>query len=176
MIHRFSALSRKDIVMKKVMVTGSFDPITTGHVDIIRRAVELFGDVTVVILANSEKPCGMFSPDERLTLCKAALSSLDGVSVIRYGGLTADIAHENGVDTFVRGARSATDFEYECTLAANMKHFDPAFETVILPSSPEYSSVSSTFARELIKYNCDLDGVVPDECIPLIKQMREARK
>ena len=162
--------------MKKAIISGSFDPITVGHVDLISRAAKIFDEVVVVVLTNAEKSGGMFSPDERLGLCKAALASLSTVSVMQYDGLTSDAARLSDAKFIVRGARSASDFDYENELAAIMKRFDAELETVILPSTPELSMISSTYARELIKYGCELAGSVPDGCIPIIKKITEARK
>lgn len=155
------------------MITGSFDPITVGHIDLIRRAALLFDEVYVVVFANTEKKSGMFTPDERLLLCKAAIGELTGVTAVKFDGLTSDIARALGVNCLVRGARSGTDFDYEYELANIMRRFDGKLETVVLPASPELSMISSTYARDLIKYGCDLTGAVPDACIPLIHEILE---
>lgn len=162
--------------MKKAMITGSFDPITVGHVDLVRRAARLFDTVYVVVFANTEKKGGLFTPDERLLLCEAAIADIKGASALKFDGLTSDIAHSMGVDSFVRGARSIVDFDYEYELANIMKRFDSEFETVIFPASPELSMISSTYARDLIKYGCELKGAVPDPCIPLINEILRGEK
>lgn len=162
--------------MKKAIISGTFDPITVGHIDLIKRAREIFDEVVVVILSNGEKSKCMFSPDERCAIAKAAVSSIDGASVLLWEGLTSDAAKKVGAKFIVRGARSSSDFDYENGLAAIMKRFDDNLETVILPSSPELSMISSTYVRERIKYACDLTGDVPDECIPLIEKYRKAEK
>ena len=162
--------------MKKAIITGSFDPITTGHVDLIRRASKIFDEVIVAVLSNAEK-AGMFTPEERFELVSAAVAPIGGASAILWDGLTSDAARENGAKFIVRGARSASDFDYEYELSNIMKRFDGELETVIIPASPKLSMISSTYARELIKYNCPLGGSIPDECIPLIEKMiREKTK
>ena len=162
--------------MKKAIISGSFDPITTGHVDLVRRASAIFDEVVVVVLSNAEKNCGVFTPDERLELCSAAVSAIDGASAMLWEGLTSEAAHKVGADFIVRGARSATDFDYEYELSNIMKRFDGRFETVILPASPALSMISSTYARELIKYGCELAGTIPDECIPIIERIIKERR
>ncbi len=164
--------------MKKAMITGSFDPITVGHIDLIRRAALLFDEVYVVVFANTEKKSGMFTPDERLLLCKAAIGglNLNGVSAVKFDGLTSDIARALGVSCLVRGARSGSDFDYEYELANIMRRFDGELETIVLPAAPELSMISSTYARDLIRYGCDLTGAVPTACIPLIQEILEGAK
>ena len=152
--------------MKNAIITGSFDPITSGHEDLIRRAARLFDHVTVVILANTEKQSGTFTPDERLRLAELTVGALgcDNVSALVWGGLTSDIACELGASYIVRGARNASDFDYEANLSLIMKRFDPTLETIILTTDPALSMISSTYVRDLLKYGCDLTGSVPEAC------------
>ena len=160
--------------MKTAIITGSFDPITKGHEDLILRASKMFDKVYLVIVFNTEKSGGAFSPDDRLTLAKAAIASLnlDNVEAVLHSGLTSDIAHELGAKFIVRGARNATDFDYEYNLSLIMKRFDPTLETVILPASPSLSMISSTYVREMIKYNHSICDAVPENCIPVIKKIK----
>ncbi len=159
--------------MRTAIITGSFDPITSGHADLITRAAKIFDKVYVVIVANTEKANGAFHPTDRLTFVQKTIEALpcDNVSAVLYGGLTVDIAHELGAKFIVRGARSATDFDYETHIALIMKRFDPELETIILPTSPETSAISSTYVRDLLKYNCELGDAVPDACRDLIKEI-----
>ena len=152
--------------MKNAIITGSFDPITSGHEDLIRRAARLFDHVTVVILANTEKQSGTFTPDERLRLAELTIGALgcNNVSALVWGGLTSDIACELGASYIVRGARNASDFDYEANLSLIMKRFDPTLETIILPTDPALSMISSTYVRDLLKYGCDLTGSVSEAC------------
>jgi len=161
--------------MRKAIVSGSFDPITLGHLDLIRRGALLFDEVVVVILANAEKKNGMFSANERLLLCEKALDGIGNVRVMLWDGLTSDAAREVGATFILRGARGAVDFDYESSLAAIMKRFDSSLETVILPATPEVSMVSSTYAREVIRYHCDLSKAVPESIIPLISSFTEGK-
>lgn len=156
------------------MITGSFDPVTSGHLDLIKRSASMFDDVWVVIVANTEKKSGLFTPDERLELMEAAIDGIPNVRAMVYGGLTSDAAAQIGAKIIVRGARSATDYDYEYNLSLIMKRFDPTLETIILPTSPQYAAISSTYVRDLLKYNCPLADSVP--CPELTMEVVERKK
>ena len=160
---------------RTAMITGSFDPVTSGHLDIIRRSSAMFDDVWVVIVANSEKKSGLFTPDERLALVQAAIEEIPNVRAMVYGGLTSDAAEQIGASVIVRGARNATDYDYEYTLSLIMKRFAPHIETIILPTSPDYAAISSTYVRELLKYGCELGDAVPDGCRAMMQSMMEKK-
>lgn len=163
--------------MKRIaMLTGSFDPVTSGHLDLIKRSAVMFGEVWVVIVANTEKKNGLFAPDERLALVEAAIAGIPNVRAMVYGGLTSDAAEQIGASVIVRGARNATDYDYEYTLSLIMKRFAPHIETIILPTSPEYAAISSTYVRELLKYGCELGDAVPDGCRVMMQDMMNAKK
>ncbi|MBR3417007.1 MAG: pantetheine-phosphate adenylyltransferase [Clostridia bacterium] len=141
---------------KFAIVPGSFDPITAGHFEIIRRAAAIFDRVTVAILVNSEK-AGTFSPDERLEAANAAIRELekDGITNVDarvFRGLTVDAARDAGAGYIVKGLRNTSDFDYEFGMAEITRRFDENIETVFLPSSPEFMHVSSTYVREILKY------------------------
>ncbi|MBE6723700.1 MAG: pantetheine-phosphate adenylyltransferase [Ruminococcaceae bacterium] len=150
--------------MKHAILTGSFDPVTSGHENLIRRAAQMFDRVTVVILANTEKASGMFPPVDRLRFCEEVCRTIPGADALLWGGLTSDAAKELGARFIVRGARSGGDFDYEYNLAFIMKRFDPALETVILPAMPELAAISSTYVRDLLKYGAPLGDAVPEAC------------
>lgn len=164
--------------MRRAVITGSFDPITSGHLDLIRRSAELFDELYVVIVFNAEKKSGMFSPSDRLTLLKTAVDELGcpNIHADMFSGLTSDYIHSVGAKFIVRGARNAVDYDYEYDLSLIMKRFDPEFETLIIPSSPEYLAISSTYVRELLKYGCDLGDAVPQSCRELMRDLYEAQK
>ncbi len=152
--------------MRKAIITGSFDPVTSGHADLILRAARMFDHVTVLVVGNTKKANGVFALEERLELIRLAISALpcNNADAMLYEGLTSDAARELGAEFIVRGARSASDFDYEYNLSQIMKRFDSALETVILPTSPTLSAISSTYVRDLLKYGCDLGDAVPDAC------------
>ena len=150
--------------MRRAVITGSFDPVTAGHEDLIRRAAAMFDAVTVVVLANAEKPSGAFHPDDRLRFVEETVRELPNADAVVFGGLTSEAMERIGAKYIVRGARSGSDFDYEYDLAQIMKRFDPEIETVILPSRPELSMISSTYVRELLKYGSPLGDAVPAAC------------
>ena len=161
--------------MKIAVVSGSFDPITAGHMDVVRVATGIFDEVHVVIVANGEKSHGMFSPADRLRIAARAVQSYKNVCAAVHSGLLSDYCASVGAKYLVRGVRNGTDFAYEYDLAAIMRRFDPELETVFLPAPPERACVSSTYVRELLKYGCPLDGAVPDGCAALVRELYDAR-
>ena len=158
---------------KTAMITGSFDPVTSGHMDLLRRASVMFDTVYAVIVFNTEKSTGAFTPGQRLELLDAAIRNegLGNVKAVLHIGLTSDAAKALGAGVLVRGARSSTDFDYEYSLSQIMKRFDPELETVILPASPELSMISSTYVRDLLKYGCELGNAVPEGCGDMMKKL-----
>ena len=161
---------------RTAMITGSFDPVTSGHLDLVRRSAVMFDEVWVVILANTEKKSGLFAPDERLELVNAAIAGIPNAHAMVYGGLTSDAAEQIGASVIVRGARNATDFDYEYTLSLIMKRFAPHIETILLPTAPEYAAISSTYVRDLLKFGCDLGDAVPDGCRVRMLEIMEQKK
>lgn len=157
-----------ELLPARAVVPGSFDPITIGHLDVIERASRMFDYVTVAVLVNSEKEY-LFSSEERLSFVRAATAHLPKVDVVKSEGLLSDTAAECGAGVLVKGARCAADFDYELSLAAIMDEFLPGLETVILPTRPTLSHVSSTYARELIKFGAPLERAIPTAVIPLLR-------
>lgn len=157
--------------MRKAIVPGSFDPVTAGHVDIIRRASKIFDEVHAVVMVNAEKKnSGMFSPSERLSMLESAVCGIDGVKCALCTGLASDYTKEQGIEYIVKGIRNSTDFDYEYSLAEIMKHFHEGIETVFIPADPTLSYISSTYARERIRYGCDLSDIADTETQKLIKE------
>ncbi len=153
------------ISMKKVAVfPGSFDPITIGHVDIIERAHKLFDQVYVAVGINSQKKY-LFPLDQRLKWLEEVFSAYDNVHVDSYEGLTTKYCESVGANYMIRGIRSAGDFEYEKTIAHLNNAMDPDLETLLILAKPEYSSISSTIVREIIKGNGDVSKFVPVEVV-----------
>ena len=151
------------------VVTGTFDPVTVGHLDLFRRAAEMFDEVWVAVSDNGSKN-EMLPAGKRLAMVRAALdeAALNDVRVDLCSGLVSDFMHEKKATYIVRGVRDGVDFNYENDLSRIMKRFDAAFETVLLPARPELSCVSSTYARELIRYGCSLEGTVPAAAVALL--------
>lgn len=146
------------------LVTGSYDPITAGHMYLIRIAAGMFDKVYVTICANTEKAGGAFLPADRLKLAEDAVAQagLSNVEVILNGGLVSDIAKQYDAGYLVRGVRNGVDFAYEYDLAGIMKRFDPSLETVFLPTDPTIACISATYVRDLLKYGCPLGDAVPN--------------
>ena len=164
-------------MMKKAIVPGSFDPVTAGHVDVIRRAARIFDEVHAVVMVNAEKQnSGMFTPSERLSILESAVRDIKGVKCALCTGLASDYTKEQGIEYIVKGVRNSTDFDYEYSLAEIMKHFHEGIETVFIPADPALSYISSTYARERIRYSCSLSDIADPETQDLIKKYYESKK
>lgn len=144
----------------RAVVPGSFDPITNGHLDVIRRARAIFDHVVVAVGANSSKRY-LFETGERLELVRAATADIDGVTAEPLEGLLVDFCRAHDAGAIVKGARGATDFDFEVGMA-RMNHSLIGVETVILPASATWSYVSSTLVREVAILGGDVGPYVPD--------------
>ena len=147
--------------MRIAVCPGSFDPITLGHLDIIRRASALFDRVCVCVMANGEKSRGMFPPQRRLELVRLAVEELPNVEAELWTGLLADYARQRNAGFLVKGVRCGTDFDNEYQMAWINRSLAVELETVLLPARPEFSYFSSTMAREMIRYGQDLKRYLP---------------
>lgn len=145
----------------KVIYTGSFDPVTYGHLDIIKRARDTFGEVIVAILHNPSKE-GLFTIEERIYLLEESLKGEKNIEIDSFTGLGVDYAKKKKCRTFVRGIRTVSDYEMENPLAMANKEYTYSVETVFLMSSKENLFVSSSLAKEVAKYNGDLSLFVPE--------------
>lgn len=143
----------------KVICPGSFDPITWGHIDVVLRARDLFGEVVLAVGQNSAKS-GMFSLEERVALAEEALAGEPGISVVSIDGLLVTVAERLGADAIVKGLRFATDFDYELQMA-HMNLHAGGVETILLPASPEFGTVSSTMMRQIASFGGDVSKFVP---------------
>ena len=142
------------------MYPGTFDPITLGHEDLVRRAAVLFDKVVVAIAANTGSKTPMFSVDERVDMARAALDDLPNVEVRRYGGLTVDFAKEHGLRVIVRGLSAVSDFEYEFQLANMNRHLTDEVETAFLTPTEKYTFISSSLVREVAELGGDVSEFV----------------
>ena len=161
--------------MKTAVCSGSFDPITLGHLDIIRRSAACFDKVWVCVSPNAEKKNQMFTPEQKLQLVQLAVADLPNVEAELGPGLLADYAVAHGATVIVRGARNASDFDVEYQLALINKSIHPELDTVILPASAEYQHFSSSMAREMIRYRQPLEQYLPEAIIPLVREMTEEK-
>ncbi len=160
--------------MKKAVFSGSFDPITKGHLDVITRAAKIFDELYVAVCYNTQKGGGMFTPEERLTLINAALGELEFEGTVKAEiceGLLAEYAAARGIDTIVRGVRSASEYEWE-TAMAEMNRDLGSLETVVFPTRPELAHHSSTYCRDMIIYGRE-DMVLPSAVAEALKTLKK---
>ncbi len=156
--------------MKRAVYPGSFDPMTLGHLDIIRRAAPMFDELTVAVLNNTQKT-PLFSVEERVNILEKATKELPNVKVSSFSGLLIDYCRDNGFHIAVRGLRAITDFEYELQIAqANRQMSKDALDTIFLTTSLEYAYLSSTSVKEFASFNGDISKCVPDWEAELIYQ------
>ncbi|RZK14343.1 MAG: pantetheine-phosphate adenylyltransferase [Flavobacterium sp.] len=153
--------------MKIALFPGSFDPITIAHVDIVKRSLPLFDKIVVGIGLNSSKQ-NFLSAETREEIVKSIFINDTNVEIHTYQGLTIDFAKKIGATYMVRGIRSASDFEYERAIAQINKSMMPDVETIILLSRPEYSAISSTIVRDILRNNGDVSQFVPKEALDFL--------
>lgn len=150
--------------MKIALFPGSFDPITIAHVDILKRALPLFDKIVVGIGLNSSKQ-NFLSAQKREEMVKTIFEGSSNVKVQLYEGLTVDFCRKINAKYMVRGIRSASDFEYERAIAQINQTMMPEVETILLLSKPEYSAISSTIVRDILRNSGDVSPFVPKELI-----------
>ena len=150
--------------MSIAVYPGSFDPITLGHLNIMRRAAAIFDKVYVCVMINSNKR-PMFTREERMELIERCTRSLGNVVVDTSDDLLVKYAKERGASVIVKGLRAISDFDSESQMALINKKLEPRIETVFLTSSEKYTYLSSTVVKEMAKYGADLSGFVPREII-----------
>ena len=158
-------------MQQKAIYPGTFDPVTNGHVDLIRRAVKIFPQVIVAVASNKvKKP--FFSLETRIALLEEALVDVDGVRVVGFEGLLIDFAKEQQAGIILRGIRAVSDFEYEFQLAGMNRKLSKAVETVFLTPSEELMCISSSLVREIALLKGDISQFVPS-CV--IKELGSIR-
>ena len=148
--------------MSSCVFPGSFDPVTRGHMDLIRRACAVFDRVTVTVMVNIHKQ-GSLSPEKRVELLRKACAGIENVRVDRWDGLLADYLRQTGERCVVRGARGITEFDAEIASAAASRMLNPDMETLLLPASGEYACVSSSAVREVAAFGGDIRPFVPEK-------------
>ncbi len=149
---------------------GSFDPVTYGHIDVIRRAAKMFDEVTVCVLYNKAKKSSLFSVEERVKMLKDVTRDIPNVKVDCYYGLLIDYAAKVGAHVSIRGLRAVTDFEYELQIAQTNKLLSHgAIDTVFLTTSLEYAYLSSSSVKEIASFGGDISPCVPPEIEQMVK-------
>ena len=156
--------------MRIAICPGSFDPITLGHLTIIRRASKIFDKVVVCVMNNAAKRSPMFTIEEKLDMVRRAVSRYPNVIVDCSDGLLAEYARQYEGAVVVKGLRAASDFEYEFQMNLINKKINPELETMFLTASEKYTFLSSSVVREMAMYGADLTGLVPNEIIEDIEK------
>jgi pantetheine-phosphate adenylyltransferase len=157
--------------MKRVIYPGTFDPVTFGHVDIVKRAVDLFDEVVVTIARNPAKVC-MFSLEERLYMLRECFKDESRVVVDAFDGLTVEHAKALGAVGIIRGLRAISDFEYEFQMALMNRKLSGGIKTIFLMPHEKYTYLNSTIIRNLSQFNGDISAFVP----PIVVEMLEKKK
>lgn len=154
----------------KAVFPGTFDPLTMGHLDLIKRASKMFDQVTVLVATNTSKKA-MFSFAERKALLEQEIAFLPNVNVIAAPkGLTVNVAKKIKAQAIIRGVRDAQDFEYEKAIALMNRHLAPEIETVLLLTDARYSFLSSSIVKEVALFGGDLTGLLPDKTAQALRE------
>jgi len=159
--------------MRTAVYPGSFDPVTNGHMEIIRRAAALFDRVVVLVAANALKTY-LFSERERVTLLRSCTENLPNVTIDSSGMLVADYAREIAADAIVKGLRAMSDFDYEFQQSLVNRQLNPRAETIFLPASGTSMFLSSSMVKQVCALGGDIGEFVPREALPLIKDRIQA--
>lgn len=149
--------------------SGTFDPVTFGHTDIIRRAARMFPRLLVAVSLNPGKS-PRFTLEERVELCRASVVDIQNVEIKSFDGLIVDFAREHGVTVLVRGTRSVGDFDYERQMAVMNRDLYPVLDTVMLVPSPEYAHLSSSLVRELAGLGAPIEKLVPKPVVAVLRE------
>ena len=163
--------------MKTAIYPGSFDPITLGHLNIIKRAAVCFDRLIVCVLVNSEKVNrGLFTEAERVELIRKVVAKLPNVEVDSSNTLIAEYARQKRACTLVKGLRAVSDYENELQMALINRKLNPRLETMFLPSSTKYTYVSSSMVKEMARYGADLSDFLPREIIADVQRKMDSRR
>jgi pantetheine-phosphate adenylyltransferase len=155
--------------MLKAAFPGSFDPPTSGHINIIRRASELFEELTVIVAENRQKKY-LFSSEERASMINELVKDRGNVSVMICDTLIVDFLRKMGIKVLIRGVRGLEDFSYEFELSMMNKTLDPGIETIFMTTDPEYFVIRSSSIKELASFRGDLHGMVPPAVAEALKK------
>lgn len=157
--------------MSRAIYPGSFDPVTYGHLDIIRRSSKMVDELLVGVLVNNAKKA-MFSLDERVEMLRQLTADYGNVRIVSFEGLLVDFARKEQANVIVRGLRAVTDFEYELQMAQTNRILEPGIDTIFLTTSLEYSYLSSSIVKEVAMLGGDISKFVPEFVIDRIQAKR----
>lgn len=154
--------------MAKAVYPGSFDPITNGHLDIIKRASEIFEEVTVAVAINSSKE-PLFTIEERIEIVKRVVQDYPNVKVDTFNGLLVEYCKDKDANVIIKGLRAVSDFEYEFQMASINKKLVDDVETLFMMTNTKYSYLSSSLVKEIARLNGCIKDLVPDELVPIVR-------
>ena len=154
--------------MIKAIYPGSFDPITNGHIDVIKRASRIFDQITIAVSQNINKK-SFLSKKEKIEAINISLKGIDNVEVIAFDSLLVDFAKAKNAKIIIRGLRAVSDFEYEFQLAGMNKHLNKNIETFFLTPSEEFSNISSSLVKEILMLGGDISSFVPQEVEKILR-------
>jgi len=154
--------------MRHCIYPGTFDPITYGHIDVLKRAAKLFDRVTVAIAENVGKE-PLFTPEQRKQMAEESITDLKNVSVTTFGGLLVDFAVEQEAHAIIRGLRALSDFEFEFNMALMNRHLKPDLETIFVMPAEQFSYTSSTIVKQVAKYGGDISNFVPPGVVTALR-------
>lgn len=156
--------------MEKIAIfPGSFDPITCGHVSVIRRAIPLFDKIIVAIGINALKST-YFDLEKRMAMIQAVFAESEKIEVQSYSGLTIDFCREMNAKFLLRGLRTSADFEFERSIGQMNKQMNPDIETIFLLTQPEHTALNSSIVRDILRHNGDVNKFVPSEALRFLKK------
>lgn len=161
--------------MKRAVYAGSFDPVTLGHLDIIRRSSMIFDEIIVGVLNNSAKS-PLFSAEERVNMLEEATKEIENCRIVAFSGLLVDFARKMDTNVIVRGLRAVTDFEYELQIAQSNRVVAQDIDTIFLTTNIEYAYLSSSIVKEYASYGVDVSQFVPANVIPLLQKKIEMKQ
>lgn len=161
--------------MRKVIYPGTFDPVTNGHIDVVKRAVELFDEVVVTVAKNPSKT-ELFTVEERIEMLQESLKEFPNVKVDSFGGLVVDHAREVGAIGIIRGLRAVSDFEYEFQMALMNRKLAEEISTILLMPHARYTYLNSTIIRNLAAFGGDVSGFVPKIVEKKLKEKFKKKK